>query len=330
MIYVDGKTYSTAVGLELAIFGGFFDDDCGVKFGTIDAEILSVTDDCITCLVPETAGKYAVYVTDGHGASVFAGNANVSTLTDYEKIGCPADYKFKDFLGYVNGLLPKTSSILFTSEFRDYASVTASRPLTCGFFGKMLWAIAYSIQCLFGYIRAVAAAINPLTTSNFDTWENDLALPIKGIEQTTDEGRKKEIIRIACSKGGCTKNYFKKILKIVGVDAEIYEYWSRPDLFGTVPVSDDEKNFYWMIRENDENPVVRHLKCNGKCNMPLSWWTETFIKDLFNKIKPSHTRLLFAKKWTRVHYNLVGDSSNLIGGGYNLVGSRLEDLVDQG
>lgn len=294
MIFVNRKNYSTAVGLELTIFGGFFDDDCSVLFGSILGNVLDVNEDSIVVSVPESAGRYDLKVDDGHGNIVDVGSVNVSTLSDFECVGGPKNYKFKDFLGYVCGLLPKMSGVDVRVDFKDPNDVSVSNKVGGSVFGKLFWALAFAVSVVFEYIRELYAAINPVNTTNIDAWENELLLPIKGFNFTSTEKRKMEILRAACTEGGCCVGYFRKILRIIGVDAEIFEYWKNPEQFGEIPVSEDERNFYWMIRISGGTPDVHTLKCTGKCNKPLRWWTDSAVRNLFEKIKPAHTRLLYA------------------------------------
>ena len=155
-------------------------------------------------------------------------------------------------------------------------------------------------------------AVSPSHTDSFEDWENELALPEKGVVSNTDGFRREEIFRKDCRKGGCTIPYFKSIALLFGKKINIYEYYLNPEKFEDVDFGGDDPNFYWMIEIEAESEDWRACTCNDTCNDYLQYWWNAHIESLFDAVKPAHTKLLYAYKEVERELVVVDDSNNVV------------------
>lgn len=155
-------------------------------------------------------------------------------------------------------------------------------------------------------------AVSPSHTDSFEDWENELALPEKGVVSNTDGFRREEIFRKDCRKGGCTIPYFKSIALLFGKKINIYEYYLNPEKFENVDFGDDDPNFYWMIELEAESEDWHSCTCNDTCNDYLQYWWNAPMESLFDAVKPAHTKLIYSYYETERELVVVDDSDNVI------------------
>lgn len=318
MIFVKSKSENVlAPGQLLSVFGGFFDDGCSVLFNGEAGSNYDVVDDCITAVCPDKTGSYEVTVKDSSGKTFDLGTLVVTELNNLPQGDRPLRYRMRDFCAYIVGLMPRGNAFPLDFDGREEGEISEERPLKSSVFGKLIWAMAYAVNYGYKYIQSLFDAMDPTRTENLDEWERELGLPIDGIESVNDCARRAEVYRMACEKGGCTKPYFQKILNLMGISADIYEYWQDPSKFSvtTTEYTKDEstgktswervtytyefpegadKNFYWKINVHANELSVKYFTCESPCTDPLVEWRNLAMENLINRIKPAHTVAIFA------------------------------------
>jgi len=289
-----------APGQQLTIWGGFFVDACQVLFNGIAGVIEDVNDGAIVAVCPDELGDYSVQVKNGSKV-IDAGTLRVVELSETPLPSRPREYALADFVSYVRGLFPR-------------GNVLDLQPSSN--FGKFIKGLALSVQYLWENLQSMFTAMDPAHTSNFDDWEDDLGLPVNGIIVNSFENRRREIYRVACTPGGCTKPYFKKVLRLMGYEADISEYykdasdftvttleytdnddgttsWQSKNYTYSFPETADRK-FYWQIRLHVPDLKVGYADCeNGTCESFLVQWEDYVMENVINAIKPAHTVCIF-------------------------------------
>lgn len=317
MFYVQGISNGVlAPGQLLTIWGGCFDDGCQVLFGGSAGVMDSVEDGALVAVCPEFLGEYTVEVKKG-SAVVSAGSLRVVNLSDTPLPGRPRDYSMDDFVSYVRGLFPR-GNVLDLSQHSN--------------FGKFIWGLAYSVNYLWGKIKDLFADLDPAHVSSFAEWEADLGLPVEGIAVDGSAVRLAEIYRAACSKGGCTKPFMLKMLRLLGYEADIYEYYKDPAGFSitTLEYSEDgnssesktysfefpagaDKKFYWLIRLHVSDVSISYATCDSDCDSYLVDWMDRAVESVINSIKPAHTAVGFVyDDGVRSGYLLDEDGKRLV------------------
>lgn len=300
-MYVQGMSNGVlAPGQQLTIWGGFFDDACQVLFNGVAGVIENVEDGSLVAVCPETLGDYTVDVKSG-STVVSAGSLRVVQLGETPLPARPKDYSLADLVSYVRGLFPRSAVLDFGTSSN---------------FGKFINGMARAVQYMWGVIAGLFRDLDPAHTTSFDDWEAELGLPVDGIVADGFDERRSEIYRVACTKGGATKPYFLKILRLMGYEAEISEYYKEPGKFtvSTLEYTDNEggttswqnksytysfpaeadRNFYWQIRLKVPELKVGYADCEtGTCDSFLVSWEDYAMENIINAIKPAHTVAIF-------------------------------------
>ena len=143
-------------------------------------------------------------------------------------------------------------------------------------------------------IRSLLEAIDPTHTSNFNEWEEELSLPEVGISPFGDAGRRSEIHRVECLDGGCSLNYIKHLLGLMNVRSDVYEYTKNPERFQNVDFGGDDPRFFFKIQFHLDDDFFNRFE-TGVSYAGCSLYDYTKIKEesVFNRIKPSHTKIVY-------------------------------------
>ena len=281
MIFVDGiSSKKLCSGLEFTVYGGFFDASCRVKFGSVTAVVDTFSESFITVVVPEVSGSVNATIEDGAGHSINLGNVSVGPMNSVQTYNYIRDYKITDFIEYILGLFP--SGRLF-----DFSEGSVWR--------KLVNAAAYCLHYLWSLIQSLIQALDPFQTENFGEWERELGLPEVGISPETDDARRREIYRVGFSKGGCSINYYKRILALMNVEADIFEYTKNPERFEGVVFGDDDPNFYMMIRFRVPLLNLTYFRAGeSRAGERVMDYVNLRIETVFERVKQAHIKIIYS------------------------------------
>ena len=268
--------FQVNVGGSVVVFGSGFDSLCWVLVGDRYANIVDYDGDSLEFSAPPEIGRYAVSV--GRGQETFKNfTLEVCSLRNVESWNLPVRTK-DDFRDAFLGLMP-----------RGFAWFVGRGGNWC----ELFTGFASGLFVLYSLYRQLVYAIDPTKTTCYADWENELNLPIKGVERDSDDGRLDEIYRIARKRGGNTVPYFKSLAALFGLDVRIYEYWKNPEKFDDVNFGDKDPNFFWMVEIDSDNADWHVCTCNDTCNDYLQWWWNAPLESLIDFVKPAHTQVLY-------------------------------------
>lgn len=281
MIFVESTSSKVVCsGLTFTVFGGFFDSGCFVKFGDVVAVVESFTHDRLTVVVPDIAGDFQCSVVDGSGFSVDLGNVKVGSPADVPVYNFVRNYGLGDFEDFVEGLFPK--GVLF-----DFSAGTILRKIVMG--------IAKALLYLWGFVVTILKALNPLHTDDFDEWERELGLPEIGVVTANSDDRRREIYRTGFAFGGCSINFYKRILALMKVDADIFEYLYDPEKFSGVDFGNDDPNFYMMIRFRVPLLAYEYFRAGvSTAGDLLLDFSNYSVESVFERIKQAHVKIIYS------------------------------------
>lgn len=281
MIFVESTSSKVVCsGLTFTVFGGFFDSGCYVKFGDVVAVVESFSNDRLTVVVPDISGDFQCSVVDGSGFTVDIGNVKVGNPAEVPVYNFVRDYGQSDFEDFVECLFPK--GILF-----DFSPGTILKKVVSG--------IAACLLYLWGFCVGVLKALNPLHTDSFDEWERELGLPEIGVVTTNNDERRREIYRTGFAFGGCSINFYKRILSLMKVDADIFEYMYNPEKFEGVDFGDDDPNFYMMIRFCVPLLAYEYFRAGeSTAGDFLLDFSNYSVESVFERIKQAHIKIVYS------------------------------------
>ena len=302
MVFVTGISSKLLTpGIEFTVFGGFFDSRCKVYFGSEEnvAETVSFGEDHITVLVPDVDGIYKIVIEDGLGNVLRYGRVEVGDFNTVSTYDFSRDYGDGDFQDLVEGLFPK--GFLF-----DFGNGSIWRKLIVG--------LSYSILYLWGLIRSYIKSGSPFQTDNLDDWERELGLPEIGITPISDNERRREIYRVGFSEGGCSVNFYNRILKLMGLEADIYEYGYNHEKFADVSFGpDDNPLSFIMIRFRVEIDNFDYFRAGvSVAGSRLVDFSNLQAESVFEKLKQSHVKIIYAYIAPVVKYLVTDDDKYLV------------------
>lgn len=279
MAFVQDVVYRIiSPGQTLTIWGGFFDGNCEVYFGSKKASVIDYDEEKIEVLAPIELGEYKVTLDDGSKV-IDVCDVSVVDLASTPQRNAPKDYTDNDFFNYVLSLLPRGNAIATRKD---------------SFFGKLLTAISTSVKYVWDTIRSMVVAVDPTHTENFNEWEGELNLPVIGIYPDTLQGRRAEIYRVECSNGGCSVEYIKKMLFLMGIDADVYEYTKNPEQFASIDFGGDDPRFYLRIvfhlQKEDFVQFRAGVSCAGDYLLDFTQYMEEAV---FEQIKQAHIKIVY-------------------------------------
>ena len=281
MIFVDGISSKVICsGLTFTVFGGFFDASCKVKFGDKVAVVESWAESFITVVVPDIGGTFTVYVVDGANHSLNAGSVKIGNTLSVPVYNFVRDYSVDDFKDVAESMFPK-------GQLFDFSTGSNFKKLVAGF--------GTALRYCWGVIRSVVQALDPLHTDSFDEWERELGLPEVGIQAFSDEERRREIYRAGFAHGGCSINFYKRILSLLKVDADIFEYVYNPEKFTGIDFGDDDPRFYMMIRFRVPLLTYDYFRAGESVAGDLLLDFSNYnVESVFEKIKHAHIKIIYS------------------------------------
>lgn len=170
---------------------------------------------------------------------------------------------------------------------------------------KLFTAFAAGFDSVYEMFRELIVEMSPWTTSRFSEWERELGLPKKGLAFDSDALRRAEIVRIARKMGGCTKDYFKSIAALFGLDVDVLEYWKAGErsAFAGYDFGEQDPNFFAMIRSNIGVTNLSYARCSGaydeadlaasNCNSRLLDFGDSNYEAVLTSVSPAHVKLIF-------------------------------------
>ena len=266
------------VGSPVSMFGAGFDGDCRVLVDGNETTVLDYSRTELEFVCPENAGSYTVRLVQ-NGTEKYRARIQVVPFEDALTWNLPKR-SVEDFRDALLGLMPR--------GFAWYLQKG-------GNWWKLFSAFASGFKAVHDDLRLLADELSPLRTTDCDDWERELGLPINGFEQSSNEGRKKEIVRISRKKGGCTVRYLKSLLDLYGARYEIYEYWKNPEKFPNwVAAKNGEyANFFVLVKVYTHEYYPYGANCTSPCTASLGTPRDAVLESILDQAKPAHVKIIY-------------------------------------
>lgn len=280
MAFVNGVVYKIiSPGQTFTIFGGFFDGDCSVYFGDTKASVVDYDEDRIEVIAPIEKGAYKVTLDDGT-RTIDVCNVAVVELAETPRRFAPKDYTNQDFLNYAISLLPRGNALSIWKGSN---------------FNKLLTALADAFKYTWETIQAMVDSVDPTHTENYSEWEGELNLPVLGINPETIEGRRAEIYRAECTEGGCSKSFITKMLSLMGIEADVYEYTKDTDKFSGIvfPEGEDPRFYLLIIFHLHSEDFVQFRAGSASAGDYLIDFKQYKEEAVFDEIKQAHIKIIY-------------------------------------
>lgn len=181
----------------------------------------------------------------------------------------------------------------------------------CGNWWKLFYGMSAGFVAVYDMFRCLVSNMSPVSTDDLDAWEKELGLPKYGFSFQDPLSRKREIIRVSRGECGNTESYFKRLANFYGLDINIYQYWKNPEKFEDVDFGNDDPNFYWMIKITTGDDGWFVCTCNDTCNDYLQYWWDSRVENIFDTIKPAHTKIVYSYNYEPCVY-LVDDQRDYV------------------
>ena len=186
---------------------------------------------------------------------------------------------------------------------------------TDGVFARLMRGVAGAVRKLYQLAVSFQEESSPTHTTSYSDWERELALPLKGLEQSSAAGRKSEIMRVACKKGGATVPYLKSLLDLYGARYDMYEYWKNSSVFPSWVASkySDLANFCVLVKVYQDHYFDKGFRCTSKCNATLGEPHDLLLEAILDQAKPGHVKIIYkyvVKVLTDMDGNPIVDDSN--------------------
>lgn len=278
MFVISETKFKISQGGIVTVHGVGFSESCVVRISGLTYDPIDVSDESLSFAAPDQIGTYSFTIEDGVSTS--------SALTLYVEA-------YEDLPSYK---LPERGE----SSFRRMLDSLMPRGFAWDYesgsnWSKLLSGIALSFAYLYGLLKDLVLQMSPFSTTDYNAWERELALPRKGLEQSSTTGRKNEIIRIARKKGGATVPYLRSILNLYGVNFDIYEYWQNPEKFPSwVAAEGDQANFYVLVKIYQDNYYANGFTCKSACNASLGHPRDSILEQILAEEKPAHVKIIYS------------------------------------
>lgn len=300
MFYVDSmSSIFVEQGRTLTVFGGFFDVHTVVLFDGQPAFVKEYTESSVTAIVPNTIGiRSDVSVSDGVN-TVYVGFVRKVQFADAPVYDYIRDYSQDDFEQMILGMFPKGQ--LF--DLQDGSN-----------FKKIVTGLALALLYVWALIRSMQEALNPLHTENIDRWEKALNLPEVGVTHQDDDGRRREIYRVWGTEGGCSINYYKQLITLLGISASLYEYCYNVSKFDDVVFGEnDDPRFFLMIRFRIHRQEIQFFTAGvSGAGSRVMDYTDNFLENIFEKSKQSHVKIIYSYITEQNVALITDDGKNLV------------------
>ncbi len=294
-MFAVANTYIRAgVGCDVTVFGGVFNALCRVRIGAFVYPALDVDGYSFVFAAPKEAGTYSCVITDGTTSSEEI-TVEVVAIEEIDVWKLPERGE-DEFVHLLLGLLPRGFAWNVIPGTNFY---------------KLFSACAVALLWVYNLLANLVKELSPATTTSYSLWENELALPRKGLEQSTNEGRLKEIYRIACQRGGCTVPHYRQLLDLYGATYEIYEYWKNPEAFPSwVSELGERANYCVFVKVFLVDYTDDRADCESSCEASLGGVGDTILEQLLLSDKQSHVRFIFG--YEEAYTLLADDDGNVL------------------
>lgn len=292
---------SVRSGGVVRLAGSGFDSACAVTVGGNPVRIQDYGDNYLEFEAPKDTGTSAVKLLRSN-AEQFSASLTVVGLEDAETWNIPERGE-DEFRNAQLGLMP-----------RGFAWHTGKT----GNWWKLFSAFASGFKAIYDSLRSLVDALSPVKTTDYSVWERELGLPLKGLEQSSNAGRKNEIMRVSRGRGGATVPYLKSLLDLYGARYDVYEYWKDPSKFPTCVAAreGDYANFCVRIKVYQDSYNPKGFKCTSKCNGSLGFPRDTVLESIIDQEKPAHIKIIYSyvvRVLTDMNGNpIVNDNNQMI------------------
>ena len=278
MFIIDSTNYKTSKGGIVTVYGVGFNADCVVTVDGLPQAPTDYDDGFICFSAPDSEGTHRFTISDGVSTSDSL-TLYVVAFEDLNTYRLP-DRSESSFLRMLDGLMPRG----FAWQYGNGSN-----------WSKLLSGIALSFAYVYEMLKNLILQMSPATTTSLGLWENELGLPHRGLEQSTDAGRKSEIMRVARKKGGATVPYLKSLLKLYGVRNDIYEFWKNPEVFPAWVSNEGENaNYYVLIKVYRDSYYGSGFTCISPCNASLGEPRDSILESIVAQEKPAHVKVIYS------------------------------------
>lgn len=299
----------TSRGWRVTLVGWNLDAVLAVRLGGLDLiEPSQQSARELVVSVPSTAtpGTYPLSLTG------LFGEIQVSTVSVVELVdlnpACPRPYGAEEYTAQAQELLPKGQA--WTRRI-----------------GTNLWKLlaACSEEAARIHQRACDLLMETTPSQSLDSipdWENELGLPEKcvGALPPTIDARRLEIFRKVNSTGGQSAQYYEDLVALLGHKARVEELYetAAPFKAGKAKAGDKLTQGPWLftwrvVVQIPESNVQTFKAGQNKAGDPLRWWGFQELECFLERLKPSHTILIFSYVSSLESY-MVGDTGEFMAG----------------
>jgi uncharacterized protein YmfQ (DUF2313 family) len=161
---------------------------------------------------------------------------------------------------------------------------------------SLLWAIAEEFARLEVAGCTLIDEADPRTTSSMlADWERAAGLPDEchGLGDTA-AARRAELTAKLAANGSCSRQFYTNVAAQLGfVVASIDEFTPSSPGPGGLGFAGDDWYFVWRLNVEDDGGIT-YFTCDSLCDERLSEWGDQVLECVIDRIKPAHTRVLFA------------------------------------
>lgn len=299
----------TSRGWRVTFVGWNLDMVLAVRLGGLDLiEPSQQTARELVVSVPSTAtpGTYPLSLTG------LFGELQVSTVSVVELVdldpACPRPYVAEEYTAQAQELLPKGQA--WTRRI-----------------GTNLWKLLSACSEELARIHQRSADLLRETTpsqavDSIPDWEIELGLPENCVTSVAPslDARRLEIFRKFNSTGGQNAQYYEDLAALLGFTVRVEEVYetAAPFKAGLSKAGDTLFQgvwlFTWRVVVKIPETAVQTFKAGqNKAGDPLRWWAMSELECFLEKLKPSHTLLIFSYVFT-IEDRMVGDTLEMMAG----------------
>lgn len=266
------------VGGTVRMSGSGFDGSCRVLFGSKNALVTDYADNWLEFEAPKNQGSYTIRLMRNN-VEMLSQSITVTSLENAATWNLPVRNQ-DDFRNSLLGLMPR--------GFAWHLGVG-------GNWWKLFSAFAMGFLEIYRSFRDLVAELSPFKTTSYSVWEHELGLPVDGLEQKTNAGRKNEIVRISRKKGGCTVPYLKSLLNLYGAKYDLYEYWKNPSVFPSWVTSryGEKAKFCVLVKVYVDEFSNAGFNCDSPCNASLGDSRDRILESILDAAKPAHVKIIY-------------------------------------
>jgi uncharacterized protein YmfQ (DUF2313 family) len=135
------------------------------------------------------------------------------------------------------------------------------------------------------------AELDPRTTSEMlAEWEQAYGLP-ECQHQTTLEARRRHLVAKVTSKGGCSKDYFISLARLLGYEIQIEEHPAFRAGMRCGQGCGDRHTHVWTVTIADNQ--VEYFRAGDRAGQPLRTWQNRELECFLRKYQPAGSLLNF-------------------------------------